>query len=346
MQHSEMVRILYKGILGREPDRDGLLHHCDLLEKGATMESVAASIDASSEAQQYRRRSAWRDRMRSAASRVSDRLEDLLVILDIGAQELEFESHCYQRLIDQNLVQTIIGFDPIEEKARDRNAKEPIADIRPIALGTGKEETLYVNNYDATSSLYPINDEIMGATEDLYRYYTVRKISLPTTRLDDVITPHRIDFMKLDIQGYELRVLEHAIETLQKTLCIHVETEFQQIYQGQPLFGEIFNFLISEGFTFCELTKPMRLSSRRFRECFPHLPASRLFWGDAVFLKSEVEAPDDLLRQALITNLVYEWPDETYDLLRKYDSRTGAEAAIEYAASLSNPDEGRTIHEQ
>lgn len=339
MKHSEIVRILYKGILGREPDPGGLFHHCDLLERGATMESVATSIDASSEAQQYRQRSSWQDRMRIAASHLSKRLGNPLVILDIGAQELEFESHCYQVLIDQNLVQTIIGFDPIEEKARDRNAKEPIADIRPVALGTGKQETLYVNNYDATSSLYPINEGIMGATEDLYRYHTVRKTSLPTTRLDGVITPDRIDFMKLDIQGYELRVLEHAVETLKKTLCVHVETEFQQIYQDQPLFGEIFNFLVSQGFTFCELTKPVRLSSRQFRERFPHIPASRLFWGDAVFLRSEVEAPNDRLRQALITNLVYEWPDETYDLLRKYDTWTGEEAAIEYADTLSSPDE-------
>lgn len=63
----------------------------------------------------------------------------------------------------------------------------------------------------------------------------------------------RVDYLKLDTQGSELTILES--EGVCSIPLIEVEVEFIEVYQGQPLFDQVFSHLISKGYRLLWLTR-------------------------------------------------------------------------------------------
>jgi hypothetical protein len=52
------------------------------------------------------------------------------------------------------------------------------------------------------------------------------------------------------VQGFEIEVLK-GIGTVMKMIdIIIIETSFVKLYQGQPLFNEVYSYLIGNGFRF------------------------------------------------------------------------------------------------
>jgi FkbM family methyltransferase len=64
----------------------------------------------------------------------------------------------------------------------------------------------------------------------------------------------RVDLLWMDIQGAELRALEGLGARLADTALIHTEVEFEEIYADQPLFGDVYRFLLDRGFSFLGFT--------------------------------------------------------------------------------------------
>ncbi len=56
--------------------------------------------------------------------------------------------------------------------------------------------------------------------------------------------------MKVDVQGFELDVLAGAETTLQRVDVLIVETSMVELYERQPLFHEVYEFLRARGFVF------------------------------------------------------------------------------------------------
>ena len=75
---------------------------------------------------------------------------------------------------------------------------------------------------------------------------------VPMTTLDDWC--ERNDtwgaVIKLDLQGYELAALMHMPRSLMKAKALCIETSFVELYEGQPLFGEIHDYLTQIGFRY------------------------------------------------------------------------------------------------
>jgi hypothetical protein len=65
---------------------------------------------------------------------------------------------------------------------------------------------------------------------------------VPMRNLDSwVITTNvpRIDFLWLDMQGYELQALEGAVNVLKDVSAIHMEVSNIRLYEGAPLYPEV-----------------------------------------------------------------------------------------------------------
>lgn len=56
--------------------------------------------------------------------------------------------------------------------------------------------------------------------------------------------------LKLDVQGSELAVLKGASRLLHITTYGLAECSFVELYEGQPLFSEVYRFLEERGFQF------------------------------------------------------------------------------------------------
>ncbi len=89
--------------------------------------------------------------------------------------------------------------------------------------------------------------------ESFLRTTYAAAIHVPVSRLDDYLEPVQLTGkipLKLDMQVYELEVLRGGLKMLEQVDYIFPEVSFQPLYEGQPLFGEVYDFLKSAGFAY------------------------------------------------------------------------------------------------
>jgi FkbM family methyltransferase len=310
MSAEEVVRALYKNLLGRDVDPAGLEGWSSLIRQHNDPSFALKWIMDSDEYKQ--RQPPEPSEIDELAALAFARLGRKPRIVDVGAQTLGPGSHAYDALM-RFCPTEVVGFDPLQERLEERAAAEGGEDVTllPYALGDGDTHTLHVNNADATSSLYPLDQDHNRPFPLLSQLKTVHTIVLPTRRLDEVIPSDPVDFLKLDIQGGELMVLEHAKATLARTAVVHCEVEFGPIYAGQPLFSDVEAFLRAHDFylvDFPTLGKYAYENTRNFET------ADQLLWADAVFFR---KTDDRVVRaaQALIAAIVYRKPSLAFHLL-------------------------------
>ena len=142
---------------------------------------------------------------------------------------------------------------------------------------------------DGAMTFYPIDQELTdtdwedgnpGASslfkasgEYPLERYVQKEITVSATRLGTFLEEKhipRIDLLWMDIQGAELMALTGLGDQICNVKVIHTELEFFEIYAGQPLFGEIKQFLNRHGFRLATFT------------------ALGPYSADAIFLNAEV----------------------------------------------------------
>lgn len=315
--HHAIVRSLYRGFLGREPDPAGRAYWSARLAEGAgAQELVAALMDS----EEYRLGHGTEGSLDALKRRIAGEAAGLLArpltVVDIGAQELETEEHIYAPLTRQGLPYRIVGFEPQQEKIAASRLRNPDSRVtlHPTFIGDGGTHTFHINSDDATSSLLPFNRELTSQLRDLDHLHTLRTEQVATSRLDEVLADlEAVDFLKLDIQGFELPVLRHASAVLARTGVVHCEVAFAPIYAGQALFSEIEILLRSAGFYLLDFHSLCRYPSV---DGGGHRSRDRLGWGDAVFVRDTASA-QDLLAQALVLLFVYDKPSAAAALARR-----------------------------
>lgn len=305
-QHQQFVQSLYRGLFQREADKEGLDHFVSLLSSGTPALEVYRLLANSEEAQEVWKRAnpcaITNDQIANFMKSIG---HDNIHIVDVGAQNLDYESHVYEPLRRYELSGKIIGFEPLFKKAQNRNEDENDVTIYPIALGTGDPETFHINNFDATSSIYPWNHDFINKFQGLGDFWTIEKMTIETTRLDEVPLPEPLGFLKLDVQGFELPILGNATETLRNTSVIFTEVEFQPIYRGQPLFADVDVFMRENDFELIDVINQVRMTPKTALHPFSE-NGVQLMWGDAIYMKRTNQCtPSMLLDQIAISALVF-----------------------------------------
>ena len=305
MDRQEFIKALYRLALAREADAAGLSAWLELIETTSDPTRVLEGILASEE---YQKRHGslvkWDDAVTTQIISTLGNHEYLIV--DVGAQILENDKHIYAPIAESALIHRIIGFEPLADRLNERINREGWGRLvmLPNAIGDGAAATFYVNDFDATSSLYPLNRKLCADFTGLSLLRTVDSLGVETVTLDAVLEredAELVDFLKLDIQGAELKALQGAEETLKRAAVVHCEVEFSPIYEGQPLFPEIQRFLNERGFELIDLIIQHRYS---YEVSSGNTSPDRLLWADAVFFKQDLSAIG-MLSQALTASLVY-----------------------------------------
>jgi len=102
---------------------------------------------------------------------------------------------------------------------------------------------------------YKINmpDKILHKNGFGELFQTVEEISVPTLRLKDLMGKFEIDhidYLKIDVEGFESEVLESLEENLMNVSLIKIEVCFFAFRKNQKLFDNVFRILVKSGFEF------------------------------------------------------------------------------------------------
>ncbi len=273
------------------------------------------------------------DRLAAALAELAALIEGPLVVVDVGAQSIAGEDHVYAPLRRLGLAVRVIGFEPLQARAGARRDEEAgqASEIIEAFVGNGETLAFHENNSTSTSSLLPLNPDVCSGFVSLAGLRTERTRMVQTSRLDDLLAAEpAIDFLKLDIQGFELAALEGATALLARTAFIQCETEFVPVYQGQPLFSEVEFHLRAAGFGLLDLYRPAHRA--------PVVPSGRirneqLLWADALFAARPAVASDRaLLAQAIVALALYGKLSVAERAAAAFDARHGTRVAGALAA--------------
>jgi FkbM family methyltransferase len=189
-------------------------------------------------------------RYRPFVSRIAAHLEGIPVVIDVGANRgqyaIELRRHGYRG--------EIVSFEPLEAAfGHLATAAGDDSDwtCHRLALGAagGKSQINVASNLESSSLLAMEGEHRAGAPD-------VSMIGVETVsvaRLDDVLHDDRPCLLKLDVQGYEDRVLDGAPETLARAQILQCELSIAKLYAGQAPFRTLIDRLDDAGFGLVDL---------------------------------------------------------------------------------------------
>jgi FkbM family methyltransferase len=168
--------------------------------------------------------------------------------------------------------------EPQARLARSLPLLAPDQRVFQCALGReAGEGELRVLASPASSSLLDVHPSaagLFGAPMD-----QVASARVPIRTLDSVFDEcglPSVDLLKIDVQGYELAVIEGGRDCLARTRSACLEVSFFEHYRGQPLLADVYDAMRSEGFELTHLGRHARTRS------------GTALQADAIFVKRDL----------------------------------------------------------
>lgn len=201
---------------------------------------------------QSRLREAWAEEKRLETIRPWEHVRryNPATILDIGAND----GHSVRVFRELMPDVTIHSFEPLSDCFRQVDAelrKNPPGQAHHFALGDTEETTvIHRSEYSPSSSLLPM-DEMHR--EEFPKSADSTNEQIQVRRLDDVAPELNLVgpiVAKIDVQGFEDRVIRGGTQTLQTASAIVVELSSYPLYEGQPSFADVHQQLADLGFVF------------------------------------------------------------------------------------------------
>jgi FkbM family methyltransferase len=146
-------------------------------------------------------------------------------VVDIGANPIDGNPP-YATLLQSGQAD-VLGFEPQPEALAELNLKKgPHETYLPHAIGDGGEHTLHFCAAPGMTSIFEPNPAVLNLLHGFPEWGRVlRTEKIKTLRLDDIPEAASFDFLKIDVQGAELMIFEHAASALRNALIIQTEVE-------------------------------------------------------------------------------------------------------------------------
>jgi FkbM family methyltransferase len=181
-----------------------------------------------------------------------------LIIFDIGSRDcmhavkfsqvfpnakiFSFECNTNTLPICKNNIELYPNITLIDKAVNDFNG---VCDFYPI--DQEKTITTWKDGNPGASSMF-----LSNGNYNSIETYVQNKIQVECIRMDKMMKAFNIDHVDIvwmDLQGAELLALKSFGEYLHKIKYIHTEVSYKPIYEGQVLFNELHDFLLSNNFT-------------------------------------------------------------------------------------------------
>jgi len=156
-------------------------------------------------------------------------------IFDVGAYQGDFAQLCFQLWPETS----VTCFEVLPEPSKQiLTIADPQKNLRLISclLGAEVQSEVELNLAETASSV--LTEQALPQT---------RKATFPMRTIDDIVE-HDLqgrapDFLKMDVQGYELEVLKGATRSLPDLQVILAEVNLLDLYDGVPLLADFVSWL-------------------------------------------------------------------------------------------------------
>lgn len=259
-------------------------------------------------------------------------------IVDIGASTHGKMTEPYASLMQMGLAK-VTGFEPNKVECQRLNemyASSKVYHYYPEFVGKGGPATFYETNWYMTGSLYKPNKSLLESFEQLSDVTTLQaEHPVNTIGLAQLEDLDEIDLIKIDVQGAELDVFQGAAEKLDDALVIWTEVEFVPLYENQPLFAEVDQYMRQKGFIFHTFEG---IATRGYKP-YCGMTANRAglrqaIWTDAIFIRDtnrwDQLSTLKLKKLAAILDAVTKSYDLCYLALQLIDKREATELSSQY----------------
>jgi FkbM family methyltransferase len=198
-------------------------------------------------------------------------------VFDIGANVGQFAAEIRYQLPDAQ----IYSFEPLSDCHQTLAAAfvhDPKFKSFNVAIGdTIGHIEMNRSSYSSSSSIRPMSDSHKRLFPHTSGSLT-QAISVRT--LDDVfveLRPEREILIKIDTQGYEDKVLAGGQAAFGEAKVVLIEASYLELYEGQPLFDDIYRAMRSLGFAYAgALSQNINKTT------------GEVLFEDAIFVKSQV----------------------------------------------------------
>ena len=188
---------------------------------------------------------------------------EIRTLLDIGANVGQFATYARKIFPEAQ----IYSFEPLRdcfEQLRKNMNGDPRFRAFNCAIGakSGKVQ-INRNEHTPASSLLKLSD--LHCKHYVYAVATEPETIL-VERLDEIASRLEIKkpaMIKIDVQGFEDKVIAGGTKTIRRAKVLIVETSFEELYVGQPLFDDIYERLKELGFIYCSNNHQVRSAKDR-----------------------------------------------------------------------------------
>jgi len=179
--------------------------------------------------------------------------EDIHTVLDIGANVGNFAKLSREVFPDA----TIYSFEPLHDCFEKLTNSLPDDDnFVPIECGVGSHEEkleFFRSFHSPSSSFLKMEEFHKEAFPYTNEGQSAEPVEIQVKALDDLLRERELVknvLTKIDVQGFEMEVIEGAKRTLGQTKAVIIEMSFAELYAGQPLFHDVYEKMYSLGFRF------------------------------------------------------------------------------------------------
>lgn len=196
-------------------------------------------------------------------------------IIDIGSNEGQFIKEINALLPGRK----VFAFEPIA--ACYRKLIENTKSINVTAHNMGLSDTegtaeINISNNFVSSSILEMEELHKSSYPESH---FVKKETIRLGRLDDMLAAELKEniLIKMDVQGYEEKVIMGGKNTFAKASALIIESIFEPFYEGQWLFDDLYKYFSEKGFKFMGFTD--QVNSKK-----TGIP----LYADAIFIKKEL----------------------------------------------------------
>ncbi len=199
-------------------------------------------------------------------------------IIDVGANEGQYAQNMRRLGFDGH----ISSFEPLSHVFKMLMANSAADDkwsVYNLALGDNDaHQEINVSQNTVSSSFLEMLPEHVKQEPDSV---VVSKQKISVKRTDTIWNEHGFNsfevFLKLDVQGYEKKVLEGAVESLKHIKLVQLEMALVPLYSGELLLADMILYMNSLGFSLYNVMTG-----------FSNFETGQLFQVDGIFARADL----------------------------------------------------------